>query len=266
MAGGSARMIRIERRLEQPRWLAVAVPVGSLARGVRRDDARPARHRTIAPLHTFWRLIVTGFGSTFALELDVRRGDAAALHRALRRGRVPDAASSTSAARGSSTCGAILGAAAGIALGNHSGWLSVPAMIAAGARRRRRVRADPGHPAGLPLDERDHHLADAQLRRGARHRLPDLRLAFLLARHIDARARRCSRRGRCCPDAATWPVLHVGGLELPLGLLLGRRRCAAFVWVLYSRTTVRLRGAGDRRLARARRRTPACARAGRSSP
>jgi len=29
--------------------------------------------------------------------------------------------------------GAILGAAAGIAIGNHSGWLSIPAMIAAGA-------------------------------------------------------------------------------------------------------------------------------------
>ena len=29
--------------------------------------------------------------------------------------------------------GAILGAAAGIALGNHSGWLSIPAMIVAGA-------------------------------------------------------------------------------------------------------------------------------------
>ena len=29
--------------------------------------------------------------------------------------------------------GAITGAAAGIAIGNHSGWLSIPAMILAGA-------------------------------------------------------------------------------------------------------------------------------------
>src|SRR5439155_4257007 len=36
-------------------------------------------------------------------------------------------------AEGQLYAGAILGAAAGIALGDHSGWLSIPAMIAAGA-------------------------------------------------------------------------------------------------------------------------------------
>ena len=37
--------------------------------------------------------------------------------------------------------GAIIGAAAGLLLGNHSAWLSVPAMVVAGAARRRGARA-----------------------------------------------------------------------------------------------------------------------------
>jgi simple sugar transport system permease protein len=42
-------------------------------------------------------------------------------------------------------------------------------------------------------------------------------------------------QGKTLPDAATWPVIHVGGLVLPFGLLLGFA-VAAFVWVLYTRT------------------------------
>ena len=59
-------MIRIERRLAQPRWLAVAVPLGSLvvAFGVMTLVLLATGH---APGHTFSRLIDTGFGSKAAL-------------------------------------------------------------------------------------------------------------------------------------------------------------------------------------------------------
>ena len=53
MAGGSAAMIKLERRLEQPWWLSVAVPVGSLVVGVRDHGGRPrgdgARSRRDVP-------------------------------------------------------------------------------------------------------------------------------------------------------------------------------------------------------------------------
>jgi simple sugar transport system permease protein len=42
-------------------------------------------------------------------------------------------------------------------------------------------------------------------------------------------------QGKTLPDAASWPVAHVGGIELPFGLLVGAV-LAAVIWVLYSRT------------------------------
>ena len=84
-------MIRIERRLAQPRWLAVAVPLGSLvvAVGVMTlvllATGRP-------PVHTFARLLDTGFGSRTAFNDTFVSATPLSLHRALRRRRVPDAA------------------------------------------------------------------------------------------------------------------------------------------------------------------------------
>ena len=56
-------MIRIERRLEQPKWLLFAVPVGSIvvAFGVMTIVLLITSH---PPLHTFSRLLSSGFGST----------------------------------------------------------------------------------------------------------------------------------------------------------------------------------------------------------
>src|SRR5207248_1127262 len=53
-------------------------------------------------------------------------------------------------------------------------------------RRRRRcaVGADPRRAQGLRPDERDHHLADAQLRRGAVAHVPDLRQRLALAGRV----------------------------------------------------------------------------------
>ncbi len=56
-------------------------------------------------------------------------------------------------------------------------------------RLRRRGRgdlgADPGRPEGIRADERDHHLADAQLRRRPAAHVHDLRQRVALARRLD---------------------------------------------------------------------------------
>ena len=72
-------------------------------------------------------------------------------------------------------------------------------------------------------------------------------------------------QGKNLPDSASWPVSHVGSLVLPFGLLLGVVVAAGDLAALHAHA-VRLRGAGDRRLAARRDATRACARGGRSSP
>jgi simple sugar transport system permease protein len=42
-------------------------------------------------------------------------------------------------------------------------------------------------------------------------------------------------QGKNLPDSASWPVIHVGSLALPFGLLIGVA-IAVLVWVLYTRT------------------------------
>ncbi len=130
--------------------------------------------------------------------------------------------------------GAILGAAAGIALGNHSGWLSVPAMIVAGVA------------GGAALA-----LIPAVLRAflSTNEIITSLMLNYVAALVIDylifdsqsywrdtsTPSAKVFPQGKMLPDAATWPGLHLGGLVLPFGLLVGIV-VAGVVWVLYSRT------------------------------
>jgi simple sugar transport system permease protein len=225
-------MIRIERRLEQPRWLSVAVPVGSiLAAFVVMTVVLLITHHP--PLHTFWRLIVTGFGSTFALNSTfvaatplIFTGLCAAAAFRMQLFNI--------GGEGQLYMGAILGAAAGIALGNHSGWLSVPAMIAAGMIGGAAFALIPGVLRA--------YLSTNEI-------IVSLMLNYVAALVIDylifdslsywrdtsTPSAKVFPQGKVLPDAATWPVFHLGGLELPLGLLLGLA-VAALVWVLYSRT------------------------------
>jgi len=225
-------MIRIERRLEQPRWLGVAVPVGSIlfAFVVMAIVLILTHH---SPLHTFWRLIVTGFGSTFALNSTlvaatplIFTGLCAAVAFRMNLFNI--------GGEGQLYMGAILGAAAAIALGNHSGWLSVPAMIAAGLIGGAAFALIPGVLRA--------YLSTNEI-------IVSLMLNYVAALVIDylifdslsywrdtsTPSAKVFPQGKVFPDAATWPVFHLGGLELPLGLLLGLL-VAVLVWVLYSRT------------------------------
>ena len=133
--------------------------------------------------------------------------------------------------------GAIVGAAARASRSAaRRAALSIPAMIVAGAVGGAALALDPGRAAGVLLDERDHHLADAQLRRRARPQLPDLRLASRTGATRRRPSAKVFPQGKTLPDAATLADLPTSAAScVPLGFLLAiavaaRRR------VLYART------------------------------
>ncbi len=225
-------MIRIERRLVQPRWLGLAVPLGSIAAAfVVMTLVLLATHHP--PGHTFWRLIVTGFGSTFALNATLVAatpllftGLCAAVAFRMQLFNI--------GGEGQLYLGAILGAAAGIALGNRSGWLSVPAMIAAGVVGGAAF-------ALIPAVLRAYLSTNEIITSLMLNYVAALVIDYLIFdslsywRDTSTPSAKVFPQGKVLPDAATWPVLHVGGLEIPFGLLIAVV-LAAFVWVLYSRT------------------------------
>ena len=124
-------MIRVERRLKQPRWLLVAVPIGSiLVSFVVMTIVLLATHHP--PGHTFRRLFDSAFVGEQSLNATLVSatpllftGLCAAVAFRMNLFNI--------GGEGQLYAGAITGAAAGIAIGNHSGWLSIPAMILAGA-------------------------------------------------------------------------------------------------------------------------------------
>ena len=146
--------------------------------------------------------------------------------------------------------GAIVGAAAGA----RRSATSPAALVDRGDGRRRRRRrralgADPGRPAGVLLDQRDHHLADAQLRRGADPQLPDLRLASRTGATPRRPRRRSSRRGRRCRTRRRWPVLARRRRSCSRSASCSRSCSRPLLWAALHPHALRLRGAGDRRLA-----------------
>jgi simple sugar transport system permease protein len=225
-------VIRIERRLRQPKWLLFAVPVGSVvvAFAVMGIVLLVTSH---PPGHTFARLFDTGFVGSRSLNNTLIAatpllftGLAAAVAFRMQLFNI--------GGEGQLYAGAILGAAAGIAVGNHSGWLSIPAMIAAGAI------------GGAALA-----LIPAVLRAflSTNEIITSLMLNYVAAlvtnylifdslsywRDTSSPSAKVFPQGRTLPDAANWPVSHVGALVLPLGLLVGMV-IATGVWLLYSRT------------------------------
>ena len=158
--------------------------------------------------------------------------------------------------------GAILGAAAGIAIGNHCGWLSIPAMIAAGAIGGAAL-------ALVPAILRAFFSTNEIITSLMLNYVGALVINYLIFdsesywRDTSSSTAKVFPQGKNLPDSASWPVTHVGSLVLPFGLLLGVV-VAAVIWGALHAHAVRFRGAGDRRLAARRDATPGCARGGRS--
>ena len=225
-------MIRIERRLAQPKWLLVAVPIGSVvvAFGLMTIVLLITHH---PPLHTFSRLLSSGFGSTVALNDTlvsatplIFTGLCAAVAFRMQLFNI--------GGEGQLYAGAILGAAAGIALGNHSGWLSVPAMIAAGAIGGAAL-------ALIPAILRAFFSTNEIITSLMLNYVGALVINYLVFdsqsywRDTSSPTAKVFPQGKPLPDAASWPASHVGSVLVPFGLLLGVL-IAAFVWLLYTRT------------------------------
>ena len=189
-------MIRLERRLIAPRWLAFAVPAGSLVAAMVLGAIvlLVTGHN---PLHAYRRLFDTAFVGQDSLSETLIAATPLAVHRARRRGRLPHEPVERRR-RGAALLrrDRRLGRralAVGRADADPDRLHGVAGMLAGG-----RLGADPGAPAGVRVDERDHHVADAELRRGPAADVPDLRQLLLLARHVVVLGARRSRRARPC--------------------------------------------------------------------
>ena len=225
-------MIRIERRLHQPRWLVLAVPAGSvvLAFGVMTVVLLATHH---PPGHTFRRLFDSAFIGRAALNATfvsatplLFTGLAAAVAFRMQLFNI--------GGEGQLYAGAIVGAAAGLVVGDRSGWLSVPAMIAAGAAGGGGLALVPG-------------VLRAFLR--TNEIITSLMLNYVAALVLDyvifdsesywrdtsSATAKVFPQGKSLPDAAAWPVAHVGQLVLPFGFLVAVV-LAAGVWLLYGHT------------------------------
>jgi general nucleoside transport system permease protein len=225
-------MIRIERRLVQPKWLSVAVPVGSiLAAFVLMAIVLLFTHHP--PLHTFRRLLSAAFGSEQALNDTlvsatplIFTGLCAAVAFRMQLFNI--------GGEGQLYAGAILGAAAGIALGNHTSWVSIPAMIVAGAVGGAAL-------ALVPAVLRAYFSTNEIITSLMLNYVAALVITYLIFdsesywRDTSSPTAKVFPQGKTLPDAASWPVSHVGSLVIPFGLLLGIV-IATFVWLLYGRT------------------------------
>jgi len=225
-------VIRIERRLEQPKWLSIAVPTASvvIAFGVMALVLLVTHH---PPGHTFRRLFDTAFvgqqslNATFVSATPLLfTGLCAAVAFRMQLFNI--------GGEGQLYVGAITAAAAGIALGGHTVWLSAPLMIAAGAAGG----------AGLAL-------VPAALRAfmSTNEIITSLMLNYVAALVLDyvifdsesywrdtsSATAKVFPQGKNLPAAASWPTSHVGSLVLPFGLMFGVL-LATVIWLLYTRT------------------------------
>jgi ABC-type uncharacterized transport system permease subunit len=225
-------VIRIERRLAQPRWLSLAVPIGSVvvAFGVMTLVLLLTHH---SPGQTFRRIFDTGFSGSQSLN-----GTFVSATPLLFTGLCAAVAFRMQlfniGGEGQLYMGAIFGAAAGIAIGDHSGWVSIPAMIAAGGLGGAAFALVPAIlRAFLSTNE---IITSLMLNYAGA-----LVINYLIFdsqsywRDTSSPTAKVFPQGKNLPDAAAWPVSHVGSLALPFGLLVGVA-IAVIVWVLYTRT------------------------------
>jgi general nucleoside transport system permease protein len=225
-------VIRIERRLSQPRWLGLAVPIGSfvVAFGVMTLVLLLTHH---SPGHTFRRIFDTGFvgsqslnGTFISATPLLFTGLCAAVAFRMQLFNI--------GGEGQLYAGAIFGAGAGIAIGNHSGWVSVPAMIAAGAVGGAAL-------ALVPAILRAFLSTNEIITSLMLNYVGALVINYLIFdsqsywRDTSSPTAKVFPEGKNLPDSASWPLAHVGSFALPFGLLVGVV-IGLGVWVLYTRT------------------------------
>jgi ABC-type uncharacterized transport system permease subunit len=230
-------VIGVERRLRQPRWLPVAVPIGSLgAAFVLSSIVLGATGHD--PIHTFGRLFDAAFFARGALSATIVSatplaftGLAAAVAFRMQLFNI--------GGEGQLYLGAIGAAAAGIALGGAPGPLAILAMIAAGCAAGAAWALLPGLLRAFAST--NEIITSLML-----NYVAALVLDYLIFdshsywRDTTSPSAKVFPQGKQLPDAALWPAAQLrhavsGGLELPLGAGIALI-VAALLWVLYERT------------------------------
>ncbi len=224
-------MIRIERRLLQPKWLAVAVPTVSflLALLLGALVLLATGHHPIA---SYRRLFDAAFLANGALTTTITSatplaftGLAAAA--AFRMGLF------NIGGEGQLYMGAIAAAAAGIALGGTSPWLVIPAMCAAGL-------AGGAAWAAIPAVLRALFKTNEIITSLMLNYVGALILNYLIFdsqsywRDTSSPEAKVFPQGKTLPDAATWPSWGTS-VVVPLGFVLALVT-AGVLWALYQRT------------------------------
>ena len=225
-------MIRLERRLQQPRWLSIAVPLGSVAVAFAVSAILLAAtgHN---PAQTFGKLFTEAFLSTSALSATLTTatplaftGLAAAAAFRMRLFNI--------GGEGQLYAGAIASMAAGLALGGVSGPLAIFLMVLAGCAGGALWALIPGLlRAFLSTNE---IIVSLML-----NYVAGLILNFLIFdsfsywRDTSTADARVFPQGRTLHADAMWPALHLGSVTVPLGLLLGIASAIGLAG-LYNRT------------------------------
>jgi general nucleoside transport system permease protein len=224
--------MRIERRLEQPWWLSVAVPVMSIVVAfLFATVVLLATHHP--PLHTFRRLFDAAFLANGALSETVVAatplaftGLAAAVAFRMRLFNV--------GGEGQLYAGAITGATVGLLLGGAPSPVVIAAMMLAGAAGGALLAAVPGVLRAF--------FSTNEI-------ITSLMLNYVVALIIDylifdshsylrdTKGFEASvfPQGKILPDSATWSRWTLHGLLIPLGSLVAIGLAVA-IWVLYERT------------------------------
>ena len=204
LMAGATRRVKLERRLTQPWWLSVAVPVGSLVVAfVVMGVVLALTGHSVAG--TYRKILEAGFTGNGAMSATLISA-------------TPILFTGLAAAAAFRMQLFNIGAEGQLYLGRDRRVVDraptrrprchVDADLRRGDVRgsggaRRALGIDPRCPSSLRADERDHHLADAQLRRGTAPHVSDLRQLVLLARHVDVFRQGRFRRASRCPTLRT---------------------------------------------------------------
>ena len=224
--------LQIQRRLKQPRWLPVVVPLASLvvALGVMTVVLLVTHH---PPGHTYRRLFDSAFGGRDALNATfvsatplAFTGLCAAVAFRMQLFNI--------GGEGQLYAGAITGAAMAIALGGAPTGVQIPLMLAAGAAGGALLALIPG--VLRAFFSTNEIITSLML-----NYVAALVVSYLIFdsesywRDTSTATAKVFPQGKTLPTEATWPASHVGSLVLPLGFLLA---CvvAAGIWLLYTRT------------------------------
>jgi simple sugar transport system permease protein len=225
-------MITIQRRLEQPRWLSLVVPLASI--GVALIVCGLVLIVTgHDPAHTYGRLFDAAFLANGALSETIVSATPLAFT-----GLAAAAAFRMNlfniGGEGQLYLGAIAAAAAAIALGSWPSVLVIAGMCVAGC-------AGGAAWALIPAVLRARFATNEIITSLMLNYVAALILNYLIFDSLSYWRDTTSATGKVFPqgkqfsDAATWPLWTVHGLQIPLGFVIAVG-VAVFVWFLYRRT------------------------------